>query len=295
MSSLDFSLGGVSPYGGSGYPNSGYQFDWGGVLDPIGDAATQAVGDVVQGAISSLSDAISSKFSDPSGQTQVIGVQPGNVMGLGALLSYMESNPPPADSASRADKGNYVRYASTAVLGIPHDVVWMDETSKRQTYELFRAYLGVFDDVTGGKYGFKATIPPSQPPKYSDNDQARPYTLYTKLRNIGAAGLKAIDTTWNGQTLDASTTEYIAQTTQTDAGGNALTDALKSILHNLLTAGQTVLESAATGAAGGAQVTSAGAATGAKASQTAFFGGLLSSPVLLLGGVVLVIYLLKRK
>lgn len=280
---LDF---GGSPYGGFGFPSTGgggtSNIDLGAALD---ESLQQLGEDVLGAGVDALTSFITSKFNDPGGSPTVINVQPGRVQGLAGLLAYMLQNTPPPDDASRADRGNWVRNAASVVLGIPHDVVWRDETTKRQTYEYFRAYLASFDSITGGKYTLAGFIPPSEPPRYSDSDRARPYSLYKVVQGIGIEGCKAIDSVWNGQKVDGQTVDYWSE--QTDDGGNALVDALKGIGESLLGVLTTTATSAVEGAVGGATATSSGAAAGAQTGRAAFFGipsGLFTIGILALVG-----------
>lgn len=291
--SLDFGSGGVGssdPFGStaSGFPTGQTnQFDLGGALDQLGDELLGAAGGLLQ-------DYINGAFNDPAGGGAIIEVRAGAVVGLGGLYEYMKTHQPPMDTASRSDRGNWIRYAATDVLGIAQQIVWQNETTKRQTYELFRAYLAAFDRLTGGKYDLLSTIPPSEPPRYSEGEPCRPYQLYLKLQSLGRAALSAIDAAGGSQPItDGDVTTWTGQAEEDPDPGalQSLLDALNNVLNNTLQTLGTIGQSAVEGAVGGAQATSAGANAGASSARASLF----ASPVVLIGLVVVVVFLLRRR
>lgn len=271
--------------------------DLGGVLKSAG-------GDLLSAGVQAGTDLLVSKIqgsatqSGPSGATPLT-ISAGNVKGLGGLYQFCVQNPPPARTASQGDRGNWVRYAAADVLGIPRTVIYQNNDTKIQGYEYFRAYLAAFDELTNNKYNLLANIPPhsgqcgSTP--CSDSPNANPYGVFFTLQQIGAAGLTAIDATWNGQGLDASTQTYITQDAAASNNGDSSSaqTVIDSFLNNLKNAGLSVVQSTLAGAAAGAQSSSAGAAAGAKAGNLSSIASFATSPAGLLVGVVVIVLLFR--
>jgi len=283
--------------GGSGYPGSSYGYSWGEFTDDL-----QALGgNVLEGAVDDLTSAVMGSFTDPgqagqSSQDSLLNVSPGRVQGLGAVLAFMQSDTPPANNAGRDKRGNYVRTLTERILGIPKSDIYDNETAKRHAYELFRAYLAAFDVLTSGAYGFKATVPPSEPPRWSEGAACAPYTLYTKLQSIGPVGLRAIDAMWNGQGLSTETQEYLGDeiAPEDQSAWDQFLAAIGSVAQNLLDAAQTTGQAAVEGAVVGATTTSTAANQGASAGRATFLGIPQGTAILGIIAIALAVWFLRK-